>query len=306
MLDLLLIAGGFLCLLFGGESLVSGAVSLAQRWKVPPLVIGLTLVGFGTSMPELVTSVQAALKGSPGVAIGNVVGSNIANVLLILGLSALLWPIGVARHSFRRDGAFLLLSALLGAGLILTGQIGAIGGAALLLGLGLFLFAAFHSSDRAEADYATRPVWLASLLFTGGLLLTLLGARWLVSGAIGLASGLGVSESLIGLTIVAIGTSLPELVTSLVAARRQQSDVAFGNIVGSNIFNLFGILGTTALIRPMEVPPAIASLDIWVMLAATLALMAAAVTGQGISRREGGLMLAGYMLYLVVLGSTVL
>lgn len=302
-MDILLILGGFVLLLAGGEALVSGAVSIAQRLRVPPMVIGLTLVGFGTSLPELVTSVQAALQGAAGVAVGNVVGSNIANILLILGLAALLAPIAVNRQRFRLDALFLLASGALSAALMLSGMLERSAGLLLVLGLVAFLMATFLL-PHPEPDTApshTQPPLRATLLFLGGLALVLLGARWLVNGAVGLADSWGVSDSVIGLTIVAVGTSLPELVTSVIAALRRQSDMAFGNIVGSNLFNLLGILGTTALIRPLPVPVQIQSFDLWVMLAATGALILTATTGRGISRPEGLILLAGYGAYLAVL-----
>lgn len=307
-MDFLLVAGGFIALLIGGETLVSGAVAIARRLHIPPMVIGLTLVGFGTSTPELLTSVHAALIGSPGVAVGNVVGSNIANILLILGLAALLWPISVQARRFRNDALFLIGSAALAALLMARGDIGLVAGLVLLAGLALFLLVTFRSQhDHAPEDETPpRPTWQAVGLFVFGLSVTLLGARWLVSGAVGLAQGMGVSDAVIGLTVVAVGTSLPELMTSVIAARRKHSELAFGNIVGSNIFNIFGILGVTAAIQPMSVPETILQFDMWVMIVATLALIAAAVTGRGVSRREGAVLLAGYGAYLAVLISQAL
>lgn len=309
-MDFLLIAGGFIALLIGGESLVSGAVAVARRLRISPMVIGLTLVGFGTSMPELVTSVNAALNGSPGVALGNVVGSNIANILLILGLAALLWPVAVNRLRFRNDALFLMGSAVLCAVLLIPGHIGLPAGLALVAGLGLFLAITLRGGSAPQAEdepeeTSILPTWQGLALFAVGLGITLLGANWLVDGAVGLARTMGVSETLVGLTVVAVGTSLPELVTSLIAARRHQSEVAFGNIVGSNIFNVCGILGVTAIIEPMPIPAPILQLDIWVMLAATLALVLAAITGHGVSRREGGLLLAGYVAYIGVLAAQI-
>ncbi|NBR90988.1 MAG: sodium:calcium antiporter [Rhodobacteraceae bacterium] len=301
-MDWLYILAGFACLLIGGEALVSGAVSLAKRLGIPPMVIGLTLVGFGTSTPELVTSVQAALKGSPGIAVGNVVGSNIANILLILGVSALLAPIAVERLAFRRDGTGLILGTVLALALMLQGTLGAGSGMVLLLGLGVYLAASFlirvpGDAAPAEAGPVRSPA-LSLLWFVGGLALVLAGAHVLVLGAVGVARDLGVSETVIGLTIVAVGTSLPELVTSVIAARKGESDVALGNILGSNVFNLLGILGITALVTPLEVPPEILTGDLWIMLAVTVALIAACLTRVGISRKEGAGFLAGYGAYL--------
>jgi cation:H+ antiporter len=314
-LEIVYILGGFVGLLLGGEMLVRSAVTVAQRFNVSPLVIGLTLVGFGTSTPELVTSVQAALSGSPGIAVGNVVGSNIANILLILGVAALVRPIIVSPGAFRRDGTVLFLATMLCLGVVLMGTIGRPTGFVFVAALLAFLAAtlimerrgASPAADVYEAEAESlHPVGGSTLaaggLFLAGLVLTILGARFLVDGAIVLAADLGVSEAVVGLTIVAVGTSLPELVTSVIAARKGQSDVAFGNIVGSNIFNILGILGVTALVRPLEAPPEIAHLDIWVMTGATLLMMAVAVTSWRISRGEGAAMLAGYAGYLGWLG----
>ena len=314
----LLIAGGLVGLVAGGELLVRGAVSIAERLGVSPLMIGLTLVGFGTSTPELVTSIQAALAGSPGIAVGNVVGSNIANILLILGIAALLRPVATTAAAFRRDGTVLVLASLLGLWIVLAGSIGRGAGAAFVVLLLAYIVVTYllERNDaspsaqlhKAEAELipvppsGSTPVALATLV--GGLVLTVLGARLLVDGAVDLARDLGVSETVIGLTIVAVGTSMPELVTSVMAARRGQSDVAFGNIVGSNIYNILGILGVTALVTPLAVPPEIARFDIWVMLAATAALVAAAVTGWRINRTEGALLLAAYCGYLGYLTAT--
>ncbi|MGQ7847739.1 calcium/sodium antiporter [Granulosicoccus sp. 3-233] len=310
-MDALWILLGFAGLIVGGEWLVRGAVSIARRFDVSPMVIGLTLVGFGTSMPELVTSLQAAMVGSPGIAIGNVVGSNIANILLILGAAALMAPIMVSPQAFRRDGSMLALATLLCLALVLSGTIGRLSGALLLACLLIYLVATLVIERRrstaagavyqAEADtLESEPDTLAraSTLLLLGLVATIVGARFLVSGAVAIATDLGVSEAVIGLTIVAIGTSMPELVTSVIAARKGQSDVAFGNVVGSNLFNILGILGVTALFTPLSVPSIIVSQDIWVMLAATVLLLWMAVTGWRITRREGGLLLGGYLAYL--------
>jgi len=302
-MDFLYILLGFAALLVGGDFLVRGAVAVARRMRISPLVIGLTLVGFGTSTPELLTSVQAALAGSPGIAVGNVVGSNIANILLILGVAALLAPIAVARAGFRRDGSVLLATTVLCVGLVLWGTLGRGAGGVLMVGLVSYLIYAMKSGDLDESEIpdtamATGP---ALLLALGGLALTLVGARFLVTGAVSIAAALGVSEAIIGLTVVAVGTSLPELVTSIVAARKGQGDLAFGNVVGSNIFNIFGILGATALIKPLAVPSEIIGFDIWVMLAATLLLIALTMTGWRIGRGKGAILLGAYLAYLAAL-----
>ena len=309
-MDIVLMLAGFAGLLLGGDLLVRGAVSLAQHFGISPMVIGLTLVGFGTSTPELLTSLQAALAGSPGIAVGNVVGSNTANILLILGMSALIMPIAVHRAGFQRDGAVLALATAICLALVLTGSIGRLAGGALMVMLALYLAATLYlergnaahevgGDTLLAADDPRRPIWRALGQFGLGLALTLVAARFLVTGAISLAAALGVSEAVIGVTIVAVGTSMPELVTSVVAARKGQADIAFGNILGSNIFNILGILGATTLVQPLTVPAEILQLDIWVMVAATGFLIGAAMTGWRISRSEGFAMMAAYVAYLV-------
>jgi len=300
--------------MIGGDALVRGAVTVAKRLRVSPLLIGLTLVGFGTSTPELVTSVQAALAGSPGIAIGNIVGSNTANILLILGIAALIHPLAASRGAFRRDGSVVIAAAIVCLAIVLAGSLArvlGIGLVALLVGYVVYTYrlerAAFDASAAAHAGEAslTEPgpgrIWLAVLFVLGGLGLTILGANLLVNAAIALAKAAGLSESVIGLSIVAVGTSLPELVTSVVAAARRQSDVAYGNIVGSNIYNVFGILGVTAIVQPIAVPAEFAALDIWVMLVASLALILFTWTGWRLSRLEGAAFLTAYAIYMLVL-----
>lgn len=299
------LAAGLVLLLMGGDLLVRGAVSLAQRMGLSPLLIGLTIVGFGTSAPEMLTSVQAALAGAPGIAVGNVVGSNIANILLILGLAALLSPVVVARDAFMRDGAVLALATLAVLVLALGGTLTPLIGALLLAGLAAYLLFAWRA-DRAAPEAMSdliQPQWprgapLAVAVTLGGLVLTVLGASLLVSSAVELARSWHVSDSVIGLTVVAVGTSLPELATSVVAALRRQGAVAFGNVIGSNIFNLLGILGVTALVRTVPVPPEILTRDIWVMLGATGLLVVMAISGWRITRTEAAVLMGLYAVYI--------
>jgi cation:H+ antiporter len=306
----LTILAGLVLLVVGGELLVRGAVATALRFGVSAMVIGLTLVGFGTSTPELVTSLEAAFLGAPGIAVGNVVGSNTANILLILGLAAAITPIGVDRATLRRDGTVVMLAALACLAAVLSGDVGRVAGAILVTLLAGYVYYTYRHPPPPAArpeDPALvpgpAPQRLATglILFAAGLALTILGADLLVGGAIELARAWQVSDVVIGVTIVAIGTSLPELVTSITAAVRKQPDIALGNIIGSNIFNVLGILGVTALVHPVEVPAAILALDIWAMLGATVLLLVCAATGARLSRGEGGLFLAAYAAYLVVL-----
>lgn len=312
---MLMLAGGLVLLALGGELLVRGAVGMAARLGISPLLAGLTIVGFGTSTPELATSVQAALAESPGIAIGNVVGSNVANILLILGISGLIMPLAVNPASFRRDSVALGGSAVLATGAVLLGVIGLTAGLALVACLVGYVWWAYTSESSAhdaerrrhEAEAEDRPVpsdtgplALAAMILAG-LAAAILGAHLLVEAAVVLASAAGVSESVIGLTVVAIGTSLPELIACLIAVLRKHADVALGNVVGSNIYNTLGILGTTAIIHPVEVPAEIAGIDIWVMLGTTALLLVQLRSGWRLSRIEAALLLALYCGYTAIL-----
>ena len=305
------LAGGLVLLVLGGDLLVRGAVRAAAALGVSPLVIGLTLVGFGTSLPELVTSVQAALSGAPGIAHGNIVGSNIANILLIAGLSAVIFPIAVAASALRRDAMVMLAVAAVFAALAGIVPMGRGLGAVFVAALGCYIVIAFRQERAAagaeaggtfepEAARAARGARLVLplLLAAVGLGLVLAGGILLVDGAVTLAHVLEIPETVIGLTLVAVGTSLPELVTSVIAALRRQGDVAFGNIVGSNIYNILGIGGATGLIAPTQVPPAIAGFDAPLMVAVSVLLVVFAMTGLRIARWEGLVLLAGYGAYV--------
>lgn len=314
MTTVLLLALGLVLLTAGGEILVRGAVGAARALGVSPLLVGLTLVGFGTSTPELVTSLTAALEGSPGIAVGNVVGSNIANVLLILGVTAVILPLGILPAAYKRDGIALAASTLACAVAVLLGFLDRWLGVAfvlILVGYVVWAYLNERGSHDAEAERqehmaedaapAGMSVPVALVLALGGIALTILGARFLVGAAIDMASALGVSDTVIGLTVVAVGTSLPELVACTVAAIRRHADVALGNIVGSNIYNVFGILGITAAVSPIPVPPEIARLDIWVLVAVTALLLLFLRSGWTLKRWEGGVFLALYAAYVAFL-----
>jgi len=311
----LLVVIGLAGLVLGGEMLVRGAVSAAKSFGISPMVIGLTLVGFGTSTPELVTSLQAALSGSSGIAIGNVVGSNIGNVLLILGIAALLAPIAVDPKAFARDGTVMVIATLLCLGAVLLGDVSRGVGIAFLMSLLAYLgftlwserrntgtpAAAVYEAEAEAVPGSDYSLGVAIGIAAVGLVITIIGARFLVSGAVSIAQAAGLSETVIGLTIVAIGTSMPELVTSIIAVRKGQGEVALGNVLGSNIFNILGILGVTAIVQPMAVPAEIARLDIWMMCGATAVLIVFARTGWTVSRREGFVFVAAYAAYIGVL-----
>lgn len=305
MTDWFFVAAGLVLLFAGGEALVRGAVGLSRRFGVSELVIGLTIVGFGTSTPELLVSLDAALSGESDIALGNVIGSNTANVLLIVGLSTLVAPIVAWDTAVRREAMVMAGAAFVVMALALTGTISLLSGLVMLAMLGAFLVAAFRSSrraDEAEEHHAEpRPVSVLLLITVAGLAALFGGARLLVDGATAIATALGVSQAVIGLTIVAVGTSLPELATSLVAAIRGNSAVSLGNIVGSNIFNLFGILGITAVVTPIPVAASMQQFDIPVMVASSLLLLAILRFATRIPRWAGAAMLAGYGIYVATL-----
>ena len=301
---------GLALLLGGGECLVRGAVGLARSLGVPPLVIGLTVVAFGTSAPELVVSLQAALGGHPDIVLGNVVGSNNANILLIAGAAAAIRPVAAGPGAVRRDGAALMAATLAFIGLCLLGELGFGAGLALAAALAAWMALALRSARRRgsegedEIEAAPRGAALALLLTLAGIAGVLLGARLLIDGAVDVARAAGLSEAVIGLTLIAFGTSLPELAAAGMAALRGHGDIALGNVMGSNLFNMLGIAGVTAMAAPVPVPVELLRLDLWVMLAATLLLLAAMRGGRRIGRLEGGALTGAYALYIgVVVGA---
>jgi len=308
---------GLAALTLGAELMVRGAARLALTFGISPLVVGLTIVAFGTSAPELAVSTGAALSGSGDLAIGNVVGSNIANILLILGLSALIVPLAVNEQIIRQEIPIMIGTFLLFVVFALDGRLGQ-GEGALLFTL-VIVYTAFlirqsrRASKAVEAEFAdempdTSSRWDAHwsvqlLLVAGGLGLLVLGADWLVDAAVAVARAFGVSDLVIGLTVVAVGTSMPEIATSLVAAYRGQRDIAVGNVVGSNIFNVLAVLGFSSLVADggIAVSEAARNFDLWVMLAVALACLPIAVTGREISRWEGGVFIAYYVAYTAYL-----
>jgi cation:H+ antiporter len=302
---------GLALLLGSGEFLVRGSVGFAKAVGLSPLFIGLTLVGFGTSTPELVASLIAAFRDSPGIAVGNVVGSNIANVILILGIAALIAPMPVARQAFHRDAVALAVASAVALAVVLLGSLTRPAGAVMVLLLIAYIYLSYVT-ERAQPDQEGRrhedeaamhaPARAGAVRFLlialAALVGVIVGARLLVDSAIVLAHLFGVPETVIGLTVVAVGTSLPELAVSTIAAFRRQGAVAVGNIVGSNIYNVLGILGLTALVHPLAVPPEIARLDIWVLLGSAAALLYFMVAGRTIGRVAGALWLAAYAAYV--------
>lgn len=306
MLIALSIIGGFLILTLGAEALVRGATTIALRLGITPLVIGLTIVAFGTSTPELAVSVKAALAGNSGIALGNVIGSNIVNIGLILGITALIRPIEVKSEMVKRDIPIMILASMLFWGLLLDGELSLLDGCifvVLLLAYIVFSYvSAKNTNDPAGEIIEEGPKnsWLSLVYIAVGVGMLVGGGILFVNGAVDLAKVFGVSEVVIGLTIVAIGTSMPELVTSVLAALKGESDIAIGNIVGSNIFNILGILGIAAVLFPIS-GAGFQPLDFIVMLAFAVVILPLAWSGLRIGRREGAILLIAYLGYLVYL-----
>jgi cation:H+ antiporter len=309
--ELLWIGLGLVLLYYGAEFLVNGASSLALRLGLTPLVVGLTVVAFGTSAPEMVVSVKASLAGQGNLALGNVVGSNIFNIAIILGLSALICPMKVQVQLIRIDMPVLIGVTLLTLLLVSDRQLARWEGLLFLSGaVGYTLFALHlarrETSQEALQEFATElpqpkgPVWLDWVRIGGGIILLVGGGHALVHGSVHLARMLGISEAIIGLTIVATGTSLPELATSIVAALKKEADIAVGNVVGSNILNLLAILGVSATIHPFSAA-GITALDLGTMVAVSLILLPIMWTGFEVRRWEGALLLAAYGTYLFFL-----
>ncbi|MFP8844765.1 calcium/sodium antiporter [Shewanella baltica] len=305
MLITLSIIGGFIILTLGAEALVRGASSIALRLGITPLIIGLTIVAFGTSAPELAVSVKSALAGNSGIALGNVIGSNIANIGLILAITALIRPIQVQSQVVKRDIPLMILASMLFWGLLLDGELSLIDGVVLLsLLVGYLTFSYIsskNSKNEEEIEAGPNNPLLSGLFILVGISMLVGGGILFVNGAVDLAKTFGVSEVIIGLTIVAIGTSMPELVTSVIAALKGQSDIAIGNVVGSNLFNILGILGVTAIVHPVS-SLGFQPFDFMVMLALAIVILPFAWTGLRIGRREGSVLLLtylGYMGYLI-------
>jgi cation:H+ antiporter len=306
------VIGGFIVLLAGGDLLVRGSVSLARRLAVSPLLIGLTVVAAGTSAPELVVSLDAALKGSPALAIGNVVGSNVANILLVLGLAALLRPVTCDVPTANLDNIVMMVSSVVFAAFCLGGAIES------WQGLVLFVFLLgylswrywhgranaaerqYYADEVAEFEGKQRPLWRSVLYVVAGLAGLMIGGDVLIAGAIDLARAASISEAVIGLTLIAVGTSLPELVAVIFAVLRGHGDLAIGNVIGSNIFNILGVVGTTAVVIPLAVPPEVLNVDLWIMLATALLLTPLLIRRKPIRAPVGAGFVATYAVFVAM------
>jgi len=305
-----MIIGGLLALFAGATALIKGAAGLARRWGLSPLVVGLTVVAGGTSSPELFVVTGAALAGRDGISLGNVLGANSLNIGLILGLTAIVRPLHAQLQLIRFDVPIMILATLVVAAFVIDGGVGRLEGAVLLAGLlGYLVFTVYMArrerSERVREEFAAEvPGPLGSLaaelgLIALGLAALALGAQGLIAGAVKIAAAAGVSDSVIGITVVAAGTTMPELVTCLVAAVRRESDIAVGNIVGSNIFNLLGVLGLAAALAPIGTA-GVQPTELWGAVA--LAALSLPVMWRGliVNRAEGALLVAGYLAYLAL------
>lgn len=311
LIPILLIIGGLVVLTLGAEGLVRGSSSVALRMGIAPLVVGLTIVAFGTGSPEVIVSLQAALNGNSGIALGNVVGSNIGNIALILGISAIVRPLAVRVGIIKREIPIMIAVTAFLWLLLYDGGLSRIDGAILTLGSIVYPIFAYVTSKKEESKEAKeefekafepskKSVWLDILYIIGGLALLVFGANLLLSGAVTIAKELGISEIVIGLTIVAIGTSLPELATSVVAAFKNESDIAIGNVLGSNVFNILGVLGWTALIQPFSAE-GIRPIDMGVMLGSGILLWFLIGRKFVLDRFEGFLLFFGFAIYIYTL-----
>lgn len=305
-MDMLWLILGLTVLIFSGDYLVKGAVGIAEKFNISPLVIGMTVVSFGTSAPELFVSVKAALIGSPDLAIGNVIGSNIANIALVLSVTVLIFPIIVERNSKFIDWPMMMFSSILFYVFSLDNIITRVEGVILFTLLIIFILFLIRNSRRTNLDLdddidGTPSNFPLTLLFLfGGLVGLKFGADWLLDGAIGLAKSFGMTEKVIGVTIVAFGTSVPELVASGVAAYRKQTDISIGNLVGSNIFNIMVVIGITAIIKPINVAESAMNFDMFWMLGISLALYPMMFIGKKMGRVHGIILLSAYLTYIVL------
>lgn len=300
LLDVVLIVVGVALVLFGADRLTEGASALARRMNVPEIIIGLTIVAAGTSAPELFVSLVSALKGTPDLAVGNVVGSNTMNAMLIVGCAAMVAPMTISRSTVKKDIPFSVGASVLLILLAVDSFLGRVDGIILLLGFAVFMAytlmqAKTGSTDEVQAE--TSPVWKNIVYLVGGLLGLVLGSNLFVDSASSVAYALDISEGVVGLTVVAGGTSLPELATSVVAARKGQSAIAIGNVIGSNVFNILLILGLTATISPMEIE-GITTIDMAVMLISVALVWMFSFTRYTVERWEGAVLVGGYIVYL--------
>lgn len=302
-----LIVIGLVMLVSGGDILVQGASGIAKRFKLSPLVIGMTVVAFGTSAPELMVSVKAAYMGSPEIALGNVIGSNIANIAFVLALTVLIFPLAIDRNSKLIDWPVMFIASIVFYLFALDGSISRIEGSIMFIALVAFTIFIIRNSLNQSKSYEPDleehipNIWLSIGKNLAGLVLLYFGSKWLVSGAIEVAENFGVEERIIGVTVIAFGTSVPELAASIMAAIKKEADISIGNLVGSNIFNILCVIGLTAIIKPIEVTDKIINPDMYWMLAIALALGVILFFWKKIQRWHGVILILSYLSYITIL-----
>ncbi|NCC21061.1 MAG: calcium/sodium antiporter [Alphaproteobacteria bacterium] len=316
--DFFYIVSGLVLLFFGGEWLVKGSVGVAVRFGISTLLVSLVIIGFGTSAPELIVSLQAALTGSPEISLGNVVGSNIANILLIVGFAAAISPIASGTREIRRNSLIVIVASLALCLIALMNELDRIGGILMVMTLVGYIVWSYFDDKKAtpeevkelvearahateDVPEAPKQLWQSVAFIVAGLVFLALGANWLVTGATSVARAFNISEAVIGLTLVAIGTSLPELATAVVAAMKKHADVVIGNVLGSNLFNIFFILGSTAIVTPLPLTGRIAEFDVWLALVVAVILYPVIKSGHVIDRREGVVLLILYAAYIAAM-----
>lgn len=304
---------GLVTLIVGGEFLVRGAVGIAKKAQISTLVIGMTVISFGTSAPELFVSIGAALDGNPDIAIGNVVGSNVANLALVLGLTVLILPIIVDRNSKVIDWPMMMLATILFAVFCMDGEVQRYEGFILFGILIAFTFLLIRGSRKKnkllaaaiepdeEISKVKDSIWKAILFTFIGLIALYFGSEWLVSGAVDIATSFGMEQRVIAVTVVAFGTSVPELVTSLVAAFKKETDISVGNLIGSNIFNIMAVIGITSIVQPISVSEKVIQFDMWWVIAIAAALLPMMLIGKRIGRFKGALLFTSYVVYMTIL-----
>lgn len=307
-MNYLLLILGLIVLIYSGDLLVKGAVGIALKLNITPLIVGLTVVSFGTSAPELFASIKAANMGNPGIAIGNVVGSNIANLALVLGITAMIFPVVVSRKILKQDWLVMIYATVLFALLAwdkeLTTSDGIIFIVSLIGYLGYLYFANKKSQNEEEiegAEAKSKTFLMLFLLLIGGFIGLYFGSEWFLKGAIAIAEENNIDDYIIGVTVVAFGTSVPELATSAIAAYRKQSDISIGNLIGSNIFNIFAVLGITSMIKPLPIPNELLDNNIFWMLGVALILFPMIYFNKSINRWNGFLLFTLYVSYIGIL-----
>ncbi|NEN22861.1 calcium/sodium antiporter [Cryomorpha ignava] len=315
-MEFILIISGLVILVFGGDYLVKGASGIAFRLQVPPMLVGMTVVALGTSSPEMVVTVQAALAGKPDIAIGNVIGSNIANVALILGITVIIFPIAIKRDSLRYDWVVMILASVLFYAFALNGVISRLDGIIFLTLLVSFISYSFYRVRKkrlkAEANSITsetsndeksksKSYWVFILYIILGTAGLIFGAKWFLEGAETVARDFGISDRVIAISLVAFGTSVPELAASVIAAFKKEQDISLGNIIGSNLFNILAILGVTSLIQPIQVAQEIMDNDIFWMLGTSFLILPLSIVGFKMGRWQGFVLLASYITFMYLL-----